>query len=245
MNYQLIHGDCLEKMKLMPNQCVDVVFTSPPYNDSGKTENDRNKKRHFKYQNCESREDWYEWQCECIDEMMRVCKRHILYNVQPILSNKADVYRLIGHYADFIDQILIWYKPNAKPQHHPHRIGNFYEMVIIFKCKNFDKLYINSNGYKNVIVKNANSNHLYSDKHRALMSESFADEMIREFTKEGEIVLDPFMGLATTGLSCQSLDRDFVGIEIHEPYFNIAKSRMEQANNQISIFETEEINNDA
>lgn len=240
MKYRLILGDCLEQMKQMPDQSIDVVFTSPPYNDSGKSESDRAKKRHFKYEECESREDWYEWQVECIDQMLRVSKRQVLYNIQPILSNKADVYRLIGHYANQIDQILIWYKPNAQPQHYPHRISNCYEMVIIFKCKEFDKLYINSNGYKNVIVKNINSNRLYSEKHRALMSESFSDEMIREFTKKGDVILDPFMGLATTGLSCLSCDRKFVGIEIHEPYYKIAKQRMDQANAQISIFETEE-----
>lgn len=240
MMYQLVLGDCLEKMKSMSDQSVDVIFTSPPYNDSGKSESDKRNRRHFKYEECESREDWYEWQCECIDEMMRICKRQILYNVQPILSNKADVYKIIGHYADSIDQILIWYKPNSQPQHYPHRIGNFYEMVILFKCKQFDKLYINSNGYKNVIVKNINANHRYSDKHRALMSESFADEIIREFTQDGDTVLDPFMGLATTGLSCASLDRNFIGIEIHEPYFRIAEQRMKQASSQMSIFEMEE-----
>lgn len=237
MEYKLILGDCLQKMKEMDSQSVDVVFTSPPYNDSGSTESDKKNKRHFKYEECESRDDWFDWQCECIDEMTRVCKRQILYNIQPILSNKADVFRIIGKYADRIDQILIWYKPNSQPQHYPHRIANFYEMVLIIRCKEFDKLYVNSNGYKNVIVKNINSNHNYSEKHRALMSESFSDEMIREFTQESDTVLDPFMGLATTGLSCAKLGRDFVGIEIHEPYYEIAKKRMEMETAQISIYE--------
>ena len=133
MKHNLILGDCLEEMKKMPSESIDVVFTSPPYNDSGKTERDKEMKRHFKYEECESRDDWFEWQCKCIDEMLRVCKRQVLYNVQPLLSNKADVYKLIGHYADKIDQILIWYKPNAQPQHYPHRIANFYEMVLILR----------------------------------------------------------------------------------------------------------------
>ena len=237
INYQLIHGDCLEEMKKMPDKSVDVVFTSPPYNDSGITENDKKNKRHFKYEIAENRSDWFEWQTECIDEMLRIAKRTVLYNVQTILNNKSDVYKLIGHYADKIDNILIWYKPNAQPQPYPHRIGNYYEMVIVFRGKQFGKLYVNSNNYPNVIVKNINSDRTYSDIHKAVMSEPFCTEVIREFVKEGEKILDPFMGLATTGIVCNKLNHDFIGIEIYEPYYNIAKERMEQAAAQIDIFE--------
>ena len=221
-----------------------MIITSPPYNDSGYTERDKECKRHFKYENAENREDWFEWQCECIDEMLRITKRHVLYNIQPILSNKADVYRLIGKYADKIDNILIWYKPNAQPQHYAHRIANFYEMVLILKGRDFDKLWVSSNGYTNVIVKNINSNHNYSDKHRALMSSDFCDELVREFTKPNEKVMDCFMGLATTGISCVNLKRDFVGIEIHKPYFDIAQKRMAEVNAQMNILDFIGVDND-
>ena len=230
-------GDCLDEMKKLPDGAVDVVFTSPPYNDSGCTASDKMNNRHFKYENAENRDDYFEWQVDCINEMLRVAKRQVLYNVQPILNNKADIYKLIGHFADKIDNILVWYKPNAQPQHYPHRIANFYELVIIFKGKEFDKLYINSNGYKNVIVKNINGNHTYSDIHRAVMNEDFSDEIIREFTLDTDTVLDPFMGLGTTGISCCKMGRDFVGIEIHEPYYDIAKRRLENENAQTSIFD--------
>ena len=235
----MILGDCLKVMKDMADGEVDVVFTSPPYNDSGSTESDRVNFRHFKYEYVEKREDWFAWQCECIDEMLRVAKRQVLYNIQTILSNKADVYRLIGHYANKIDNILIWYKPNAQPQHYPHRIANFYEMVIIFKCKEFDKLYINSNGYTNVIVKNINSDKTYCKKHRALMSKSFCNEIISEFTLPTDTVLDPFMGLATTGICCNKHKRRFIGIEIYKPYYEIAKERMQDETAQMSIFDLE------
>lgn len=237
IQYSLIHGDCLEEMRKMEDGAVDVVFTSPPYNDSGYTEADIKHKRHVKYEITENREDWLEWQTECINEMLRVAKRQVLYNVQPILNNKHDVYKLIGAFADKIDHILIWYKPNAQPQHYPHRIGNSYEMVLILKGKDFDKLYINSNGYTNVIVKNINTNHDFSDKHRALMSEGFCNEIIKELTLPTDTVLDPFMGLATTGLCCVAQNRNFIGIEIHKPYFEIAQARMQEANAQLNIFD--------
>ena len=234
--YLMICGDCLETMKAMSDCAVDVVFTSPPYNDTGKTQSDIENKRHIKYEYVESRDDWFEWQSEVIEQLLRITKRHVLYNVQAILGNKADVYRLIGKYADKIDQILVWYKPNAQPQHYPHRIANFYEMVLVMRGQKFDKLWISSNGYTNVIVQNINANHDYSDKHRAIMSKPFADEIIREFTKPNEIVFDPFMGLATTGVCCAEQGRMFVGTEIHKPYFDLALERMEQVTNQYSIW---------
>ena len=237
ITYRLINGDCLEEMRKMQDGCVDVVFTSPPYNDSGCTESDKKNKRHFKYEVAENREDWLDWQTECIQEMLRVAKRQVLYNIQPILSNKKDVYALIGRFSDLIDNILIWYKPNAQPQHYPHRIGNSYEMVLVIRSKEFDKLYVNSNGYTNVIVKNINSNRTWAEKHRALMSEDFCREIIRNFTKETDTVLDPFMGLATTGICCAELNRDFMGIEIYKPYFDIANDRMKTETAQMNIFD--------
>ena len=238
--YTLICGDCLEALRQMEDCSVDVTFTSPPYNDSGKTERDVQTLRHIKYEYVESRSDWFEWQCDVIDELLRVTRRQVLYNIQPILNNKKDVFRLMGRYADRIDQVLTWYKPNAQPQHYPHRIANFYEWVWVFRCKDFDKLYVNSNGYTNVIVQNINSNRDYCDKHRALMSTPFADEIIREFTQKGEMVLDPFMGLATTGLSCVKQGRRFTGIEIHPPYYQIALERMEREASQASLFDMDE-----
>ena len=233
----MLYGDCLEVMKCMNDGAVDVVFTSPPYNDSAATARDMEKKRHLKYEHIEYRKDWLEWQSECIDQMLRVTRKYVLYNVQALLSNREDVYRLIGKYADKIHQILVWYKPNAQPQPYDNRIGNSYEMVILFRGCAFEHLYINSRHYSNVIVQNINANRDYCDKHRAIMSKPFADEIIREFTQPGEIVFDPFMGLATTGVCCVEQGRLFIGTEIHKPYFDLAVERMEKTTNQYSLFE--------
>lgn len=236
-DWKIINGDCLEVMRQMNDCAVDYVFTSPPYNDSGKTQRDIEKGRHIKYKNVEYRTDWFEWQCDCINEMMRVSKNMVFYNVQAILSNKADVYRIIGKYANDIHMILIWYKPNAQPQPYDNRIGNSYEMIIIFKCNGFKYLHCNDKHYNNVIVKNINSDRRYNHIHKALMSQDFSDEIIKEFTQKGESVLDPFCGLATTGISCVKLHRKFVGIEIDEEYTNIARERLENDTAQFTLFD--------
>lgn len=55
MKYTLILGDCLKEMKKIQDGGVDVIITSPPYNDSGSTESDRINKRHFKYEHAEKK----------------------------------------------------------------------------------------------------------------------------------------------------------------------------------------------
>ncbi len=53
------------------------------------------------------------------------------------------------------------------------------------------------------------------------------EKLISNSTNEGDIVLDPFMGSGTTGVACKNINRDFIGIEIDEKYFDIAKERIE------------------
>lgn len=55
--------------------------------------------------------------------------------------------------------------------------------------------------------------------------------MIRTYTNENEVVLDNCMGSGSTGIACVNTNRNFIGIELDEKYFNIAKDRMQQAKN--------------
>lgn len=55
------------------------------------------------------------------------------------------------------------------------------------------------------------------------------ERIILAHTKEGDVVLDPFMGSGSTGVACKILGREFIGIEIDENYFNIAEERIERA----------------
>jgi hypothetical protein len=55
-------------------------------------------------------------------------------------------------------------------------------------------------------------------------------------SSDHETVLDPFMGSGTTGVACARLGRRFIGVEIHEPYFDIACRRIEQAYRQADLF---------
>ena len=53
--------------------------------------------------------------------------------------------------------------------------------------------------------------------------------LINEYTKEDDIILDCFMGSGSTGVACMNTNRKFIGIELDNNYFNIAKQRIEEA----------------
>lgn len=232
MKYDYIKvGDCLDLMKELPDHSVDVSFTSPPYNDTGTKNEDvgnlKSNNTHKKYVHVEHRKDWYEWMCECIDEMRRVSKKYVLFNVQGIKSNRKDLYKLIGRYADYIHDIVIWYKPNGTPTSTPHKLSNKYEMLLIIKCDGVKGVDVTSRFYTNVIVQNINSNKEFAKIHRAVMTKSFSDEVIKEFTSPGDVVLDPFFGMGTTGVSCIEQDRHYIGFELVELYAEKARERIE------------------
>lgn len=231
-------GDCLELMKKMPSKFVDICFTSPPYNDTGsETQNvaqaDSGGCNHKKYLFVEKRKDWFEWMCKIIDEMRRVSKKYVLLNIQALKKNRENVYKLIGHYSKHIHDILIWHKPNGLPTSTPNKISNTYEFLLIIKCDGVKGVDVNSKFYRNVIVKNNNSNKEFAKVHRAVMSKEFCDEVIKEFTKDGEIILDPFNGVGTTTLCCAEQNRNFIGIDICKEYCDLAIQRIKEAQNDL------------
>jgi len=63
--------------------------------------------------------------------------------------------------------------------------------------------------------------------------------LVKLVSREGQVVLDPFMGSGTTGMACKKLDRDFIGIEIDEEYFKIAQARIDawKADEQLKLVE--------
>lgn len=63
------------------------------------------------------------------------------------------------------------------------------------------------------------------------------EKLINEFTKYGDLILDPFMGSGTTAVACHKLKRRYIGFELDEEYFNIANERLDAVKAQISIFD--------
>lgn len=210
---KLVLGDCLKELKKIPDKSIDVVFTSPPYN----------RKRNDKYIEYDDRiDDYFGFLCSFTDELFRVTSGPIFINIQKNYYNKSDVFKYIGKYADKITEIIVWEKTNPLPAS-GFSITNAYEFFIVLSSK---ALKSNKTYTKNVISSSVNSNTTLPEI-KAVMKQEVSDYFIERFTKEGNVVLDPFMGTGTTGVSCRKYNRDFIGIEISERYFEIAKERIE------------------
>lgn len=229
---QIILGDCLENLKLIDDNIFDVAFTSPPYADKGSQSYEKSRKKgkcnnpygvHVKYINVESHygEEWLKWQIEIIDQLLRVCKKWIIYNIGAISNNRENVYKLIGHYADRIHDDIIWYKPNGLPCPNDGAISNTYEHILLIKKNPKDKIKVHTNGFRNVINKiGVNSENKFADIHNAVMNKKLSDVCIYEFTDINDFVIDPFMGMGTTAMSCIDLKRNYFGFEICKEYYD-------------------------
>lgn len=210
--YKLLNGDCLIEMKKMADKSVDISFTSPPYN----------RKRNDKYEFYnDDIQDYFGFLCNFTDELLRVTKRHVFINIQKTYYNKEDVFNFIGKYSKQIKEVIIWEKTNPMPASGKN-ITNSYEFFIVLGNEPLKGNYTYT---KNIISTSVNSS--MPKEHKAVMKQEVSDWFIESFTRENDIVLDCFMGLGTTGKSCLKNNRNFIGIEINENYFNIAKEDIE------------------
>lgn len=215
MKYELYEADCFEQLKYLKDKSIDITFTSPPYN----------RKRNDKYTNYDDTiDDYYVFLVNITDILLTKTKRHIIINLQTNYYNKQDVYKFIGHYYNKIQNVIIWEKKNPLPAS-GHSITNAFEYFFILGDTPIKS---NTTYTKNHITTTINNG--ITNIHKAVMKQEVSDWFIEKFTKENDVVLDCFMGLGTTGLSCIKYNRDFIGIEIDKEYFNIAKQRMEKYN---------------
>lgn len=211
---KLVKGDCFKFMESVQSKSIDVVFTSPPYN----------RKRNDKYSNyCDKIEDYYSFLKRVIDESLRITKRYVAINIMPSYYNKKDVYRIIGDYADMIQNIIIWEKSNPLPAQ-GYNITNAYEMFIILGN---DSVKSNTTYTKNHVTTSANSDTM-TKIHKAVMKQEVSDWFSDKFFIDGDTVYDPFMGLGTTCISIVKRNRDisFIGTEIDEQYYSVACDRI-------------------
>lgn len=206
----LICGDFFEEIKNVGG--VDIVFTSPPYN----------RKRNDKYSNYDDTlNDYYAFLVRTTETLKTQNPNYIIINLQANYYNRADVYKYIGNYSKEIQNIIVWEKSNPLPAS-GHNITNAYELFIVIGKK---PLKSNSTYTKNHITTSVNSE-TTTKIHKAVMKQEVSDWFIEKFTNKGDKVLDCFMGLGTTGVSCAKYGVDFIGIERDQTYFNIAKQRI-------------------
>ena len=232
---QLHLGDCLEVLKTIPDNSVDCIVTSPPYN-KGYWSVNRNcnsgfktKARHIDYgtfNDIMNPEDYEKWQRNVLDECIRVIKPNgsIFYNHMDILRDHLTIHPLYVY--DYpIKQIIVWNRKNTP------KLDKSYFFPIteyIFWIKKDKLARVNFN--RKQALFNSNIWTISPDvknKFPAPFPEELPTNCILACTKEGDVVLDPFMGSGTTGVAAKRLNRNFIGIEIDKQNLDMAKERIE------------------
>lgn len=229
----LYNTDAIECLKTLDNDSVDLIVSDPPYRVSQhghsglggifKTKVGEDKKLNGKlFEHNEVDVNDY------AGELYRVLKPdshcYIMTNDRN-LQNFMNVFTNIGF--NFC-KLLIWDKQN--------KITNQYYMnqveYILFMYKGRNKQ-INNCGTSNLIsvnnVKNKTHNHP-TEKPVELM-----EILIKNSTNEGDLVLDPFVGVGATALACQNLNRNFIGCEIDKKYYDTAMKRLNSGLNNFFV----------
>ena len=216
---EIILGDCLDYMKGLEGKVFDVAFTSPPYN----------RIRNDTYEEfTDINPNYFEMMCDVTSNLLRLTKGNVIINVQSNLFNKKDVAKWQGVFADKLKGVIIWCKNNPLPtanyRNGVYSVTNAYEYFFIFG-EDSQEFTANTKIY-NYINSNVNSEHF--EGHGAVMKLEIAEFFIRNFSKKGDYVFDPFMGCGTTGVACVHNGRNWGGVEIIPKYKAMAEKRIKE-----------------
>lgn len=214
--YRIFNEDCLEGMKTLPDGSVDLIATDPPYcvgassNGTKSTFTDFNLMRPFFEQ--------------LFSEWRRVLKvgGHAYcctdWRTYPFL------YPLIVKYL-CVKNLIVW-------EHMKMRPGNWYRgshELIMFAVNGAGKRMFGGGERDLWRIQGAKTNCVTARLHPSEKPVELMAKMIENSTVEGDLVLDPFAGSATTAVACIELNRNFIGYELDETFYGVAQKRISEA----------------
>lgn len=216
---RIYNMDCMEGMKLIPDNSIDLVVTDPPYKttsrgSSGGTGGILKDKLNMKGMVFEHNSiKFSEW----LPEVYRVLKERGHAYIMTNNKNLKDMLIEIENANFKIFKTLIWAKNSP--------ITNMYYMdsheYIIF-CRKGKAKRINNCGTKSVL----NIDNVKNKQHPTEKPIDLMKIFIENSSQENEIVLDPFMGVGSTAMACINTNRNYIGFELDKKYYEIAKNRI-------------------
>ena len=237
---KLYNGDCLEVMKQIPDKSVDMILCDLPY---GTTQNKWDSIINL-------HELWFQYMRIVKDNGVIALTAQGIFTAKLILSNeKWFKYKMIWEKSkstNFLnvkkqplrkyEDICIFYnkQPTYNPQMSkglPYNKGTR-KNQLTGSYGDFSSCYVkNETGDRYpcdiLYFKTAESEKEHTVWHPTQKPVKLMEYLIKTYTSENDIVLDNCMGSGTTGVACKSTNRNFIGIELDEKYFNIAKERIE------------------
>lgn len=211
---KIYNVDCLEFMKMLPDKCIDLVLTDPPYGMDYQSS-----RRTDKYEKIENDND-----LSFIKPLLKQLFR--------IMKDNSHIYMFCNDYAisDFRNEMevagftpkraLVWVKNNHTSGDLEGDYGNKTEFVL-FGHKGRKKL--NGNRDTNVLSAQKSLNQFHpTEKPVDLMK-----YLVEKSSGEGDVIFDPFSGAGSTLIASKSINRNYIGCEINKEYFEIAQKRLD------------------
>lgn len=220
-------GDCLGLMKDLRGASIDAVITDPPYeldnNGGHKGYLERSDKIH-KIRHIENGFDIESWW----QEVRRIC---VPFQAFVFCSNKQ-ISKLMqrGERDELITTLLVWNKYNSIPQCNG-TWRNDAEFIVHYRKSG--AYFVGDAEQKRKVRQHPLNPSRFG--HPTEKPISLLEQYIQICSREGDTILDPFMGSGTTGVACARLNRNFIGIEIDPHYFAIAQKRIAEAQLQIAL----------
>jgi DNA modification methylase len=252
---KIIVGDSEEVLKRFPDNCVDLIFTSPPYNFGLEYEVHRDEMEWEKY---------FEKLFAIFKECIRVLKYggRIIVNVQPLYSDYIPIHHIISNF--FLNNKLIWKGEIIWDKHNynckytawgswrspsnPY-LKYTWEFLEIF-CKGDLKhpgkpelADISGEEFKRWVYGKWDippEMNMKKYGHPAMFPEALVERVLKLFSYRGDVVLDPFNGVGTTTAVAKRLGRIYVGIDISEEYCRKAEERVRNTPVYTPLFQPNE-----
>ena len=237
---KIICADSENFLKSLPDNCIDLILTSPPYNFGLKYENNYDSIHWEKY-------------FEKIKDIFRECIRvlkwggRLVLNVQPLYSDYIPTHHIFSNF--FMEKKMIWkgeilWEKNNynckytawgswKSPSSPY-LKYTWEFLEIFskgdlkKKGDSSKIDISGDEFKKWVVAKwsiAPERKMKKYNHPAMFPEELASRVLKLFSFKDDIILDPFNGVGTTTFMAKKLGRKYIGIDISEEYCRTAENR--------------------
>ena len=235
---ELYNEDCLKTLSRIPDNFVDIVITSPPYNMNLRIRKGEYTSRQIvkefstKYSEFSDNlplEDYYHFHKVVLQELLRVSPL-IFYTIQVVTGSKRAFFKLIGEFSDYLKDIIVWDKGYAQPAMHEQVLNRRIELILVFDTDYPISRQFRNSGYfgRGTLgdlweIHRARSK---TPKHTAVFPEALFSRILENFTEEGQTVYDPFIGIGTTAIVSKQMGRNYIGSEISKTYYQIAKERL-------------------
>lgn len=236
----LILGDCLTAIRSMKDDSADLTITSPPYNMNLRIRNGQYTSRQIvkelstKYEGYDDNlpmNTYYEFNRDVITELLRVSPL-VFYNVQFLTGNKVALFKLMGHFSEQLKEVIVWDKINAQPAIGKGIMNSRYEVILVFDKHNAISRFFDQAQFERGTLENLwqiKRGKKVDASHGAVFPEELVEKIITNFSRKGDVILDPFLGTGTTAVVAKRMGRKYIGIELLESYMKIAKRRMKQS----------------